>query len=104
MAPAIIQICLSPDPEKRIQTAIGLLNALETKTSPNIIRSNKEDKMVVKSAIKSEREAEPQNEYNIQKKVGNGFADVAGMDDVKAMLQQKVIFLLKTQIKRRNIN
>lgn len=91
----LFKICLSPDPEKRIQTAKDLLNALETKTCPNIYRSDKEDQKVIKSGVKSEREAEPQSEYSIQKKVGNGFADVAGMDDVKAMLQQKVIFLLK---------
>lgn len=34
-------------------------------------------------------------EFHIQKGEGNGFADIAGMAELKSLLQQKVIFVLK---------
>lgn len=86
---SILKICLSYDPDKRIQTAEHFLEALERETCPKIENApTKSEYQPV--AVGTKKEA-----YKLTTKEGNGFADVAGMDDIKAMLQQKVIFLLK---------
>ena len=91
----IFRLCLQAEPDNRIQTAEDLLKALETETCPTIQNSKSESKKSVKSSVRREPDTDSPEAYSIQKKSGNGFADVAGMDDIKAMLQQKVIFLLK---------
>jgi len=86
---ALLKICLSSDPDCRITSAEDFLDALEKEYSPQIptSRLNTEHSPLEINVKKGS--------YGIAKKDGNGFADVAGMDDVKAMLQQKVLFLLK---------
>lgn len=86
---AILKMCLSLDPNHRFQSAVDLLDAIESETCPRIETS----------PVKTEcanSEANPKvGTYTLSQKEGNGFADVAGMDDIKAMLQQKVLFILK---------
>jgi transitional endoplasmic reticulum ATPase len=52
-------------------------------------------------ADKSDRPSQPENalELDVQKGGGNGFKDIAGMDQLKQMLTQKVIFILKDKEK-----
>ena len=86
---AILKMCLSLDPNNRIQSAADFLDAIESETCPRIEMS----------PVKTEcanSEANPKvGTYTLSPKEGNGFADVAGMDEIKAMLQQKVLFILK---------
>lgn len=86
---SILKTCLSPDPDLRIQSAEDFLNALENEQCPEIENSHIRAEHST-SEIKAQN-----NSYGMAKKEGNGFADVAGMDDIKAMLQQRVLFLLK---------
>ena len=44
---------------------------------------------------KSGQSEEESIDVEVKRGTGNGFADIAGMDDLKAMLEQKVIFVLK---------
>ena len=85
----IFKICLSFDPDCRIQTAEDFLSALENEHCPQIENAQ------LKTEHSSTNTNSKNNTYGIAKKEGNGFADVAGMDDIKAMLQQRVLFLLK---------
>lgn len=43
---------------------------------------------------KDETEDQPEAQVTIQKGKGNGFEDIAGMNELKTMLRQKVIFIL----------
>lgn len=86
---AVLKACLSTDPDKRIQTADDFLEALEKQVCPKI-KSAPAKTEYAPADIKAKN-----GSYGIAQKEGNGFADVAGMDDVKAMLQQRVLFLLK---------
>ena len=86
---SVLKSCLSFEPNSRIQSADDLLDALENEYCPEIENASVKT-MVEPSQVKSTGGA-----YKISQKAGNGFADVAGMDDIKAMLQQKVLFLLK---------
>ena len=49
------------------------------------------------SEPRSKRDEEPKADFKVEKGKGNGFKDIAGMKDLKALLQQKVIFVLKDQ-------
>lgn len=86
---SIIKVCLSTDPDCRIQSADELLEALEKKQCP------KAENALVKTEHTHPQANAKENQYKLDKKKGNGFADIAGMDDIKAMLQQKVLFVLK---------
>ena len=86
---SILKTCLSVDPNYRIQTADDFLDALEKEYCPVIENAH------VKIQHTPSDTNTRKSTYGISKKEGNGFADVAGMDDIKAMLQQKVLFLLK---------
>lgn len=86
---SILKLCLSYDPNCRIQSVDDLLDALNNEYCPNIEVS------VAKAEVGTCETKSKENTYRIAQKEGNGFADVAGMDDIKAMLQQKVLFLLK---------
>ena len=86
---SILKMCLSLDPNNRIQSAADFLDAIENESCPQI-----ESSVAKTDCAKSEVVAKD-NTYTLSQKEGNGFADVAGMDNIKAMLQQKVLFLLK---------
>lgn len=86
---SLLKICLSSDPDCRLSTSDEFLEALEKEYCPQISSGR------VKSEHANVDVKDRKGSYRISKKEGNGFADVAGMDDIKAMLQQKVLFLLK---------
>lgn len=86
---SIIKTCLSFDSNTRIQSAEDFLDALEKQECPKIETAPAKTEYAP-ADVKSKN-----GSYAISQKEGNGFADVAGMDDVKSMLQQKVLFLLK---------
>lgn len=85
---SLLKTCLSFDPNRRIQSSQDFLQALENEVCPRVERAPV--KTLYSPGLK-----EKSTSYGITQKEGNGFADVAGMDDIKAMLQQKVLFLLK---------
>lgn len=85
----VIKLCLSVDPNKRIQTVDVLLDAIENEACPVI------ESAPAQTAYDSSEVSAKKGNYALAKKEGRGFADIAGMDDVKAMLQQRVLFLLK---------
>lgn len=86
---SILKLCLSLDPNNRIQSASDFLDAIENETCPRIETSP------VKTECATNETDSKVETYTLSQKEGNGFADVAGMDDIKAMLQQKILFLLK---------
>lgn len=86
---SILKLCLSLDPNNRIQSASDFLDAIENETCPRIETSP------VKTEYATNETDSKVETYTLSQKEGNGFADVAGMDDIKAMLQQKILFLLK---------
>lgn len=49
------------------------------------------------SGLRSRKDEEPKADFKVEKGKGNGFKDIAGMKELKALLQQKVIFVLKDQ-------
>ena len=53
----------------------------------------------VEELKQSEQPSQQRPEVDIQKRKGNGFKDIAGMDQLKQMLTQKVIFILKDKEK-----
>lgn len=86
---SVLRTCLAYDSNHRIQSAEDLLDALEKEECP-----------VIETAPAKTEHATPtvkakSDSYCLSQKDGNGFADVAGMDDIKAMLQQKVLFVIK---------
>lgn len=95
---SVLKMCLSFDPDLRIQTARELYEAIESRSCP--LPSNSSVRTSVASSGTKARETS----YEIVQKKGNGFADVAGMEDIKALLQKKVLFLLKYPEKAKKYN
>lgn len=80
----LLRKALASDPEQRFQSAEDFIQALSGSAD---IQMEEHDGQVLEQGVASELiDDEPQ---------GNGFADIAGMDDVKSVLQKKVINLLK---------
>lgn len=74
---------LAPDPNQRFATAKDFLDAIEGKTQ------------VEAPPISMTRVNQVEEESRMKPKKGNGFADVAGMNDIKSILQKKIINILK---------
>jgi len=74
---------LSPDPKQRFASAKDFLDAIEGKTEVDAAPIS----MTKMNSNKSSTVAKP--------KVGNGFADVAGMSAIKEIMQKKIINVLK---------
>lgn len=79
-----IHKALSPDIDSRFKSADEFLKALNGEVK--VLKLSNEDKVNTSSV---------ENTYVPVKKVGNGFADVAGMMDLKVQLQSDVIDLLQ---------
>lgn len=75
---------LAPDIDKRFKSADEFIKALSGEVEIASISSKKESSMAVTD-----------NKEVPHKKVGNGFADVAGMTELKTQLQSDVIDLLQ---------
>ena len=74
---------LAPDPSQRFSSAKEFLDA---------IKGNIEVNSVPLSMTKMNKEEE---QSNLAPKIGNGFADVAGMHEVKEIMKKKIINILK---------
>lgn len=90
----VLRACLTEDPDSRVQSSDVLLDAIENRDYAPIRTAPARQEAAVDKTRQTTTIANGK-QYEIKKKTGNGFADVAGMDDIKAMLQQKVIFLIK---------
>ena len=74
---------LAPDPNQRFSTAKEFLDAIEGKIEVNA------------PPISMTRMNQAEEAIKMRPKQGNGFADVAGMSDIKAIMQKKIINILK---------
>lgn len=74
---------LSPDPSQRFGTAKEFLDALEGKIE------------IGSAPVSMTKVSQAEKDHSITPKVGNGFADVAGMSEIKAIMQKKIINILK---------
>lgn len=90
----VLRACLTEDSDSRVQSSDVLLDAIENRDYAPIRTAPARQEAAVDKTRQTTTIANGK-QYEIKKKTGNGFADVAGMDDIKAMLQQKVIFLIK---------
>ena len=90
----VLKACLTEDPDSRVQDSETLLKAIENRAFTHVRTASAKQSADSEKSVRTTTIAKG-GQYEIKKKAGNGFADVAGMDDIKAMLQQKVIFLFK---------
>ena len=74
---------LSPDPNQRFASAKDFLDAIDGKTE------------VDAPPISMTRINKTEEKGKLQPKRGNGFADVAGMNEIKTIMQKKIINILK---------
>lgn len=74
---------LAPDPNQRFATAQEFLDAIERKIE------------IDAPPISMTRVNQTEEKSKMQPKQGNGFADVAGMSEIKAIMQKKIINILK---------
>lgn len=79
----LLRKALAYDPEQRFQSAEEFIQALEG----GMASEENEDALTTEESESPELEDEEQR--------GNGFADIAGMEEVKTLLTKKVINLLK---------
>lgn len=74
---------LAPEPEQRFASSKEFLEALEGKIE------------VSSAPISMTKVSQQENGPELQPKKGNGFADVAGMNDIKDLMRKKIINVLK---------
>lgn len=74
---------LAPDPNQRFASAKEFLDAIERKIE------------IDAPPISMTRVNQTEEKSKIQPKHGNGFADVAGMNEIKSIMQKKIINILK---------
>lgn len=74
---------LAPDPNQRFASAKEFLDAIERKIE------------IDAPPISMTRVNQTEEKGKIQPKHGNGFADVAGMNEIKSIMQKKIINILK---------
>ena len=74
---------LAPDPNQRFATAQEFLDAIERKIE------------IDAPPISMTRVNQTEEKSKMQPKHGNGFAEVAGMSEIKAIMQKKIINILK---------
>lgn len=74
---------LAPDPNQRFNSAQEFLDAIEGRAE------------VDAPPISMTRVNQTEGSSKLKPKTGNGFADVAGMNDIKTLMQKKIINILK---------
>lgn len=86
----------------RYKNVEDILHDLDSDEVPTVTESKKEDKS---NPSPSQGEMSQQNEspnkvdFEIQQGKGNGFKDIAGMEELKTYLSQRVIFVIKNKEK-----
>ncbi len=102
-----ITAALSVRKDQRL-THDGIITAIETRKSPRpekpAAKQTEETEQKPKESsvgMKRQKSAEgaPQQPMETEVRKGRGFADVAGMDELKELLQKKVLFILKNKEK-----
>lgn len=76
------------------ELAQGIYNILLSHKYETII---KDDDILTSSSDRSQAAAETSADVEIKKGSGNGFADIAGMDELKEMLRKRVILILQNK-------
>lgn len=79
------------DRYKNIHQILSDLDADETPKRPEGRSEEEEDK----GAFRRRSESPNATDFEIKRGTGNGFQDIAGMQDLKAYLSQRVIFVIK---------
>lgn len=79
----IMAKALAPDPNQRFASAKEFLDAIERKIE------------IDAPPISMTRVKQTEEKSKMQPKHGNGFADVAGMSEIKSIMQKKIINILK---------
>jgi transitional endoplasmic reticulum ATPase len=74
---------LAPDPKQRFASAKEFLDAIEGNIE------------VESAPISMTKVNQAENSPSMRPKEGNGFADVAGMNEIKSIMQKKIINILK---------
>jgi transitional endoplasmic reticulum ATPase len=74
---------LAPDPKQRFASAKEVLDAIEGNIE------------VESAPISMTKVNQAENSPSMRPKEGNGFADVAGMNEIKSIMQKKIINILK---------
>lgn len=101
---AILKKALSVDDSERFETAQSLIEALQNHSSPANSPKSKSSHSSVEAPRQdmgpfNSAESENRAEFKIEKAKGNGFSDIAGMEELKEMMRRKVIFVLTNQEK-----
>ena len=91
---------LSVDPEKRFQSAPEFMDALGINVQPADSGDVLPDSACSQGSVPDEPAGEkhdeaPETAPEPHRARGNGFADVAGMEDLKSMMREKIIDVLK---------
>ena len=94
-----MKMALSPEPEERFSSASEFLAALGTDTfapAPGSAFRPFLKSLEKKNQSAGEKHDEaPETKPEPHRAKGNGFADVAGMEDIKALMREKIIDVLK---------
>lgn len=89
-----IEKSLRNNPDERIESASRFIELIQDKRSVEI-KDIKESKRCEFHELKEE----PVDETKAKAEIGNGFADIAGMDHLKELLSKNVIFVLQNKEK-----
>lgn len=86
----------------RYKNVEDILHDLDSDEVPTVTESKKEDKFNPSSSqggMSQQNESPNKVDFEIQQGKGNGFKDIAGMEELKAYLSQRVIFVIKNKEK-----
>lgn len=83
--------------ENRYKNIDSLLEALDGNQQESHINAKSSAKQTSQQQLQSAEDSPNASEFVIEQTKGNGFGDIAGMQELKNMLNQKVIFVLKNK-------
>lgn len=93
---AVIAKALAPKYDDRYRTVDDVLNALEGRVEESHSGSGSSVRQIDQKSQPTEENPNA-SDFVIEQAKGNGFEDIAGMQELKDMLNQKVIFVLKNK-------
>ena len=90
--------------QDRYRTIGQILADIDSETKPEVPKHKKEDNSQNSPRGGFSRDAESPNkvDFEIKRGSGNGFKDIAGMEELKSYLSQRVIFVIKNKEKVEN--
>lgn len=86
----------------RYKTVVDILHDLDADEVPSVAEPKKNDKSQPSSSqggMSQQNESPNKVDFEIQQGKGNGFKDIAGMEELKTYLSQRVIFVIKNKEK-----